>query len=464
MKLVNLVSILSILLLLRGEPMPEKIHQEWRVPRDFPTIQAAIDAAHEGDTILIAPGVYREHLVISKSVTLQGAGPTETILEGKSSEFELFWEEEPVDLSQGPFFVPSIAIMGTRKPEIAPPATVVQAKQVQIRSLQIRPQGFQVEHPPLKYPPFVPRPLRAGVLLEREAETLLEQVIIRHAHYGVFVRRGASLVLRQSTLHNWRIGIEIWGTAVVDDSSIHNEDIYEYESSEKAIVVNGEGRAILKRNRISIFHVSHEITQAHRFGDFHDGGVLVEGGELTLESNQIVGDLHYGVSLSGSGKALIQDNLVIYRGHNRYSKGLAVGSSEATVEGNIILALMPHGAGIKINPRAQATVRRNRISQNGIGIEVVGATAHLVENDVYANKIGIQLTHHEKDGQVELVRNRVSQNEVCGITAQSSRYSAGEEVYEIFTGQLKGAENEVWGNLGADLCPPDYPWSPGFRK
>lgn len=41
-----------------------------RVPRDYPTIQAAITAASAGDIIQVAPGVYNENITLDKGVTL----------------------------------------------------------------------------------------------------------------------------------------------------------------------------------------------------------------------------------------------------------------------------------------------------------------------------------------------------------------------------------------------------------
>ena len=40
-----------------------------RVPQDYPTIQLAINAALEGDTILVAPDTYTEIITITKSLT-----------------------------------------------------------------------------------------------------------------------------------------------------------------------------------------------------------------------------------------------------------------------------------------------------------------------------------------------------------------------------------------------------------
>lgn len=57
------------------------------VPADQPTIQAAINAAANGDTVLIAPGTYFENINFSgKAITVTSAqGPAATIIDGASS-------------------------------------------------------------------------------------------------------------------------------------------------------------------------------------------------------------------------------------------------------------------------------------------------------------------------------------------------------------------------------------------
>ena len=52
------------------------------VPANYSTIQEAINAASDGDTIIVAAGTYNERVVINKPLTLQGENRDTTIIDG----------------------------------------------------------------------------------------------------------------------------------------------------------------------------------------------------------------------------------------------------------------------------------------------------------------------------------------------------------------------------------------------
>lgn len=79
-----------------GEPSPAAIGDpatdspsDWSaetrlVPQDYPTIQAAVDAATPGDLILIERGVYREEVqVATPGLTLRGVDRNEVVIDGE---------------------------------------------------------------------------------------------------------------------------------------------------------------------------------------------------------------------------------------------------------------------------------------------------------------------------------------------------------------------------------------------
>ena len=55
------------------------------VPRDFPTIQAAVNAAAPGATIHVGPGTYTEQVVITKDLDLRGSGAEATVIKSPTT-------------------------------------------------------------------------------------------------------------------------------------------------------------------------------------------------------------------------------------------------------------------------------------------------------------------------------------------------------------------------------------------
>lgn len=78
------LGILASLILLAANPAPAEAQTIIRVPSDQPTIQAAINVALNGDTVLVAPGTYMENInFLGKAITVESeAGPEVTIIDG----------------------------------------------------------------------------------------------------------------------------------------------------------------------------------------------------------------------------------------------------------------------------------------------------------------------------------------------------------------------------------------------
>lgn len=80
-KHVSFILILLVMFWIRFKPViagPELII----VPDDYPTIQQAINAADEGASVFIRSGIYLEHIVVNRSITLVGESRDATILDG----------------------------------------------------------------------------------------------------------------------------------------------------------------------------------------------------------------------------------------------------------------------------------------------------------------------------------------------------------------------------------------------
>ena len=69
------------------------------VPDDYETIQEAVYNANDGDIIKVVADTYREHVFINKSITLEGADPTTTIIDGTGNGTILRLEASGINIT-----------------------------------------------------------------------------------------------------------------------------------------------------------------------------------------------------------------------------------------------------------------------------------------------------------------------------------------------------------------------------
>ncbi len=63
-------------------PLPALAGRRLSVPKEYPTIQEALEAARAGDEIHLSPGVYTEHITLKSHVSIYGADPKTTTISG----------------------------------------------------------------------------------------------------------------------------------------------------------------------------------------------------------------------------------------------------------------------------------------------------------------------------------------------------------------------------------------------
>ena len=86
------------------------------VPGQYPEIQLAVDAAEQGDEILVAPGTYQPFSINGKSVTVRSADLTQSVIvDGQSAQrcLEIYNVSEPGVSIQGLSFVNGWNVIGS---------------------------------------------------------------------------------------------------------------------------------------------------------------------------------------------------------------------------------------------------------------------------------------------------------------------------------------------------------------
>jgi len=174
-----LVSLLALVLLasLGGSLLSSSLApKELRVPQDYETIQAAIDAAAPGSVIYITSGTYQENLLLDRPLTLRGEDRDGVVIGGGE---------------------------GCREGR---PVILVGSQDVRIEELTVT---------------------RCSIGIEVRGAAELAHLALRGSGIGLEVWDFAQAYLESSSIEGNTVGIEIWAlaNASIANSSIENNGI-----------------------------------------------------------------------------------------------------------------------------------------------------------------------------------------------------------------------------------------------
>ncbi len=247
-----------------------------RVPEEFPTIQAAIDAVAEGGTVLIGPGTYQENIKIAKSIRLVGAG------------------QGLVTIESSPEAYPDWPIIDIKAHHLM---------QIYLANFTIRPSHG----------------IPTGISVIGAAQVMAHQLSISNTYSGFFLSGNVTSLLSRVTLKENSQGIwSIESPLIVIDSIIESNGVGISVLFGSLIVV----RSLLARNLAAI-----EIGGGRRGGEVarlfenaitgNEGGLYMALGPdsrtqeelraqnqpeigpsvVVMKGNEIVGNSRYGIAL-----------------------------------------------------------------------------------------------------------------------------------------------------------------------
>jgi len=355
-------------------------------------IQAAINTAKPGATLILIPGTYRENLVITKPILLLASGYASTIVFPGARDEGILGNCIVLYSSSSPLGTPPVVIDAADQER---PAIEIRAEGVEVRGLVIRGGSH-------------------GILVSQTRKAALIDNRISHSSQA-----GIALInAHQSTLHNNEISQA--NTGILLENSHKNHLLFnQVKSSTRGLALKGSRENEIRANK-TLANQAEGITL-----EFSDQNELVGN---QSERNGL------GLAIVSSNTNTLRANRLDRNPHSLRVWGDAPGQfvhdieRSNTIDGRPVYYLVGEKEitiGSRDQPGFVALINSERITVEGVtlsngaeGIVIVNTQNSKLQNNVLLNTVlGIYVWNSR---QIEISGNRIERAEESGITVLGS--------------------------------------------
>jgi len=361
------------------------------VPDDYPTIQAAVDHAVDGDTIRVKAGTYYEHVVVDKSLIIRGDNKDFTIVDGSGEDNHVFCvKADQVEISGFTIQKCSLGFAGVE----------LNGHFCKVNDNILIDCGGGVELYGTNNATISHNIMRDnvwGIYVDSCIDCNIENNMIVDSIYGIELGSSTIQINNNTIEHNYLKGIlQIWSNGVVIQG---NSMSFNGDTSFKSDI------------GLQIFSSSNnQIKNNHIISNAHDGVSLYRSIENIFSNNTIENNLVWGVSLW------------FYSESNTFSSN-TISNSQGGIyvcnsnNNNIISNTISNNRnvdGIILWESNSNIIANNNISNNWFnGIDLSGSTNNnIIRNNISNNGDGIIL---ELSNNNTIAYNNISYNQDDGI-------------------------------------------------
>jgi len=254
-----------------------------QVPQEYPTIQAAVNAAGTGDIIEVDAGTYPENVIVNKTVTIKGDSATTTIVDGSGNDVVFNIQENNVEL----------------------------------HNLTIR-NGGSYSGVTIYYPysglticnTRIIDNVVGVVVSEADGNIIEDNVFINNQMYSIDVTYSSNAIIRDNQISESAYGVEISDTS---SSQVVNNTIFD---TSYAIYVPYSNNANISANTLTSnswnIYLTYSNSNIIEYNNVSEGtvGIQVMYSEDNSVLNNTVSSSSYGIYLGYCGANTVSGNTV----------------------------------------------------------------------------------------------------------------------------------------------------------